>query len=114
MQRIVQGSGRASVYEHALDPGGPVRKRLHPGEGGRLLTWPYAGFGSLPGRDPHHPGGGFVPPGTTYFCRQAKVGKNWLRGVAPKDPKFLEQGRGGVYFANGIGRVSTYEPWQSP
>ncbi len=55
-----------------------------------------------------------MPPGTTYFCRQAKVGKNWLRGVAPKDPKFLEQGRGGVYFANGIGRVSTYEPWQSP
>ncbi len=55
-----------------------------------------------------------MPPGTTYFCRQAKVGKNWLRGVAPKDPKFLEQGRGEVYFANGIGNGITYEPWHSP
>ena len=27
--------------------------------------------------------GNFVPPGTTYFCRQAKVGKNWLRGCGP-------------------------------
>ena len=51
-----------------------------------------------------------MPPGTTYFCRQAKVGKNWLRGVAPKDPKFLEQGRGEGYFTRRIGRGITYLP----
>ena len=28
-------------------------------------------------------GGCFAPPGATYFCRQAKVGKNWLRGCGP-------------------------------
>ena len=58
--------------------------------------------------------GGFVPPGTTYFCRQAKVGKNWLRGFTPKDPVFLKQGRGGVYIKNDVGRRITYEPRHSP
>ena len=29
-----------------------------------------------------------MPPGTTTFCRQAKVGKSWLRGGAPKYPNF--------------------------
>ena len=55
-----------------------------------------------------------MPPGTTYFCRQAKVGKTWLRGSAPKDPKFLDQGRGGVYFRNDIGSRITYEPRHLP
>ena len=53
-----------------------------------------------------------MPPGTTTFCRQAKVGKSRLRGFTPKDPKFWEQGRGGVYIRNDVGRGSSYEPWQ--
>ena len=65
------------------------------------------------------PGEGRVPalrekgvsrPGATSFCRQAKGGKSWLRGFTPKDPVFLEQGRGGVYIRNGIGSGITYEP----
>ena len=56
---------------------------------------------------------GLHPPGA-YFSRAGKVGKRALRGSTPKDPGFLEQGRGGVYFANGIGNGITYEPWHSP
>ena len=56
---------------------------------------------------------GFHPPGA-YFSHAGKVGKRALRGSTPKDPGFLEQGRGGVYFANGIGNGITYEPWHSP
>ena len=54
---------------------------------------------------------GAHPPGA-YFCRQAKVGKNWLRGSAPKDPEFWEQGRGGVYIRNDVGSGITYGPWR--
>ena len=102
---------------------------LHPtgaGEVSRLQARGVSGT-PLPGevsrsgaRDGFHPPfsfrlaegrGGFVPPGTTYFCRQAKVGKNQLRGAAPKNPNFLEQGRGGGYIRNDIGSGITYEPW---
>ncbi len=58
--------------------------------------------------------GNFVPPGTTHFFHGEKVGKTPLRGSTPKDPDFLEQGRGGVYISNGIGRTITYGPWHSP
>ena len=44
------------------------------------------------------------------FLLVQKVTKNTLRGVAPKNPKFLEQGRGGGYFTNAIGSGITYEP----
>ena len=50
------------------------------------------------------------PPGA-YFSHAGKVGKRALRGKAPKDPKFLEQGRGGGYIRNDIGSGITYEPW---
>ena len=53
------------------------------------------------------------PPGA-YFSHAGKVGKRALRGVTPKDPKFLEQGRGGVYFRNDVGSGITYGPRHSP
>ena len=56
---------------------------------------------------------GFHPPGA-YFSHAGKVGKRALRGSAPKDPKFLDQGRGGVYFRNNIGSRITYEPRHLP
>ena len=39
-------------------------------------------------------GEGFHPPGGNFLLVQ-KVTKNTLRGFTPKDPSFLEQGRGG-------------------
>ena len=55
---------------------------------------------------------GADPPGGNFLLVQ-KVTKNTLRGSTPKDPNFLEQGRGGGYFTRRIGRTSTYEPWHS-
>ena len=71
----------------------PGKERSHPSivfsaapAGGRFrapfrafrFARPCCGAGSaVPAR------GNFAPPGTTYFCRQAKVGKNWLRGCGP-------------------------------
>ena len=60
----------------------------------------------LPGREGAH-----TPWGN--FLLVQKVTKNTLRGFTPKNPGFLEQGRGGVSFTNGIGRRITYGPWQS-
>ena len=48
------------------------------------------------------------------FLLVQKVTKNTLRGFTPKDPKFLEQGRGGVYIRYDIGSGITYGPWRSP
>ena len=56
---------------------------------------------------------GFHPPGA-YFSHAGKVGKRALRGFAPKDPKFLDQGRGEVYFRNDVGSGITYGPRHSP
>ena len=64
-------------------------------------------IGSLAEREGAHPPGG-------NFLLVQKVTKNTLRGSTPKDPKFLEQGRGEVSFTNGIGRTSTYLPRHSP
>ena len=61
----------------------------------------------LPGREGAH-----TPWGN--FLLVQKVTKNTLRGSAPKDPKFLEQGRGEVYIGNDVGRTITYGPWHSP
>ena len=60
---------------------------------GALLSWADAGFGRTAGE------GGAHPPGGNFLLVQ-KVTKNTLRGSAPKDPKFLEQGRGEVYIRN--------------
>ena len=59
---------------------------------------------ALPGRE------GADPPGGNFLLVQ-KVTKNTLRGFTPKNPGFLEQGRGGVYLRNDVDRTSTYEPW---
>ena len=42
---------------------------------------------------------GAHPPGA-YFSLAGKVGKRALRGSTPKNPRFLEQGRGEVYIRN--------------
>ena len=52
---------------------------------------------------------GAHPPGGNFLLVQ-KVTKNTLRGFTPKDPVFLEQGRGGGYFTRCIGSGITYEP----
>ena len=44
------------------------------------------------------------------FLLVQKVTKNTLRGFTPKDPNFWEQGRGGGYIRNDVGRKITYEP----
>ena len=60
-------------------------------------------IGSLAEREGAHPPGG-------NFLLVQKVTKNTLRGFAPKNPGFWEQGRGGVYIRNDIGSRITYEP----
>ena len=57
-------------------------------------------------------GSGHTPWGN--FLLVQKVTKNTLRGVAPKNPGFLEQGRGEVYIRNGVGSGITYEPRHFP
>ena len=61
----------------------------------------------LPGRGSAH-----TPWGN--FLLVQKVTKNTLRGFTPKDPKFLEQGRGVYCFARRIDSGITYVPWHSP
>ena len=46
------------------------------------------------------------------FLLVQKVTKNTLRGCAPKNLKFLEQGRGEVYIRNDVGSGITYGPWR--
>ena len=48
------------------------------------------------------------------FLLVQKVTKNTLRGFAPKNPGFLEQGRGAFSLADRIGRAITYGPRHFP
>ena len=67
----------------------------------------YAYFGSLAGeRSARTPWGNFL--------LVQKVTKNTLRGFAPKNPGFLEQGRGAFSLADRIGRAITYGPRHFP
>ena len=62
------------------------------------------GFSAVPA------GAGGAPPDRGLLLSLNKSRQNQLRGAAPKDPGFWKQGRGEGYFANEVGRTSTYEP----
>ena len=61
---------------------------------------------AMPGGSAHTPWGNFL--------LVQKVTKNTLRGFAPKNPGFLEQGRGAFSLADRIGRAITYGPRHFP
>ena len=104
--------------DHSDRLAGPLtpfrRRRGIPAQGQHdVLFVPYYSIGSGKRQEEFLLVEGFHPTGGNFLLVQ-KVTKNTLRGFTPKDPGFLEQGRGGVSFTNGIGRRITYGPWHFP